>query len=87
MYKITLFGKLRDFKHQDNFCVETDKELSVKKLKNLICVYLRDQNPNNNEEIGPIIKVSALSDNERILTEDEIVNPGNISLLPPVSGG
>lgn len=87
MYKITLFGKLRDLKHQDNFCVETDKELTVKKLKNLICVYLCDQNPNNNEEVGPIIKVSALSDNERILTEDEIVNPGNISLLPPVSGG
>jgi len=62
MYKITLFGKLRDFKHQDNFCVETDKELSVKKLKNLICVYLRDQNPNNNEEIGPIWVLNILVD-------------------------
>ena len=87
MYKITLFGKLKDLKHQDNFYVETHKELTVKKLKNLICAYLRDQNPDNNMEIGPMIKVSALSDNERILTEDEIVNPGNISLLPPVSGG
>ena len=60
MYKITLFGKLRDLKHQDNFCVETDKELTVKKLKNLICVYLRDQNPNNNEEIGRRISKIAI---------------------------
>ncbi len=87
MYKITLFGKLKEFRDQNNFNVKTVKKISVKKLKNLICFTLCKRNPNHINEIEPIVKISALSDNERILGEHEIVNPGDIYLLPPVSGG
>ena len=87
MYEISLYGRLRDFNHQDKIILKTDRSVSTKTLKTLICAHLQDNNPDKCNEFEEIIRLSALTDNEKILVADEIVLQGQISVLPPVSGG
>lgn len=87
MYEINLFGKLKEFKHEEIFVLKPEKKISVNTLKKLIVDYLSVRNRKLENEIEKYIGISALSDNDRIFSENEIVNPGNIFVLPPVSGG
>ncbi len=87
MYEISLYGRLRDLNHQDKIILKTDRSVSTETLKTMICAHLRDNNPDKSNEYEKIIKLSALTDNEKILVADDIVSQGRISILPPVSGG
>jgi len=87
MYEVTLFGKLRDMNTQDKIVIKTDKAVSTHTLKTLICNHLRDQHPDKYNELEEIIRLSALTDNNKILFADDIVLQGHVSILPPVSGG
>lgn len=87
MYRITLYGKLKDLFPQGELIIDTKVSMTYDEFKKVVTDVLERENKGSSDKIQKGIETSALANNERILKQDEKLKPGSYSIIPPVSGG